>query len=59
MRILKVSGANDSDREPLRHKQIADAEKQVSCLLGKTKQIPKIYCDVTFYGSSAEELRRS
>jgi hypothetical protein len=53
LQILKVSGPNDADRQPLRCRQVADGEKQVSCLLEKIKKYPKFYRDVNFYGSSA------
>jgi hypothetical protein len=33
LQILKVSGSNDTDREPLRCRQVTDAEKQFSSLL--------------------------
>ena len=57
LQILKFSGCNDSDREPLRCRQVADADKQVSCLFGKGGG--GVYRDVTFYSSSAEKLRKS
>jgi len=42
VQILKVSGPIEADRQPLRCRQAADAVKQVSWLIEKTKQIPQI-----------------
>ena len=42
MQILKVSCPSDADSEPLRCGQVTEAEKQVCCLLEKTKKMPKV-----------------